>query len=149
MPLLEWTICYLAWLFSPLYDAVEWMVKIYWGWEISFTKKSLGGQLHLRYGCKESSETFYCSRNMQNICLVRFYNDSLVAYFSRILFVCSKYQSHCYVSLFSSLLINEVKSLNIQMFFTLRLRGKAKKHMSHETWTNRSGALKIIDFKIK
>ena len=81
MPLLEWTICYLAWLSSPLCNVFEWVVKIYWGWEISFTKKSLGGQLHLRYGCKESSETFYCSRNMQNICLVKFYNDSLVAYF--------------------------------------------------------------------
>ena len=57
-PLLEWTICYLALLSSPLCNVFEWVVKIYWGWEISFTKKSLGGQLHLRYGCKESSEHF-------------------------------------------------------------------------------------------
>ena len=69
---------------------------------------------------------------MQNICLVRFYNDSLVAYFLEF-FSCVENINLTAAMFHFSLLINEVKSLNIQMFFTLRLRGKAKKHMSHET----------------
>ena len=70
---------------------------------------------------------------MQNICLVKFYNDSLVAYFLEFFLRVEDINLiSCNVSLLISLLINEVKSLNIQMFFTLRLGGKAKKHMSHE-----------------
>ena len=51
-----WTICYLAWLSSPLCNVWMGGKNILRMRNILNTKKSLGGQLHLRYGCKAPAQ---------------------------------------------------------------------------------------------